>query len=117
MLALPRPISDHCPIIWQTQEGHGRTTYFKLDKSWLGESGFKEEIKEVWRSHTGSEMGSKNLTRCTERVRGYLMKYRRRIRESRCKVRVEALAKIIELDDVEDSRGLIASEMQERRKW
>ena len=45
------------------------------------------------------------------------MKYRRRIRESRCKVRVEALTKIRELDDVEDRRGLIASEMQERRKW
>ena len=117
VLALPRPISDHCPIIWQTQEGHGCTTYFKLDKSWLGESGFKEEIMEVWRSHTGSEMGSKNLTGCIERVRGYLMMYRRRIRESRCKVRVEALAKIRELDDVEDSRRLIASEMRERRKW
>ena len=67
---------------------------------------------EVWRSHTGSEMGSKNLTGCIERGRGHLMMYRRRIRESRCKVRVEALAKIRELDDVEDNRGLIASEMQ-----
>ena len=28
VLALPRPISDHCSIIWQTNERHGRTTYF-----------------------------------------------------------------------------------------
>ena len=68
---------------------------------------------EVWRSHTGLEMGSKKLIGCIERVRRYLMKYRRRILESRCKVRVEALAKIRELDELEDSRGLIASEMQE----
>ena len=32
VLALPRPISDHCLIIWQTHEGHDRTTYFKMDK-------------------------------------------------------------------------------------
>ena len=115
--ALPRPISDHCPIIWQTHEGLGRTTYFKMDKSWLRERGFKEEIMEVWRSHAREETGSKKLTGCIGRVRGYLMQYRRRIRETRCKVRVEALAKIRELDDVEDSRGLTAGEVQQRRKW
>ena len=32
-------------------------------------------------------------------------------------MRVEALTNTRELDDLEDSRGLIASEMQERRKW
>ena len=79
VLALPRPISDHCPILWQTHEGHGRTTYLKMDKSWLRERGFKEKNMEVWRSHTGLEMGSKKLTGCIERVRGHLMKYRRRI--------------------------------------
>ena len=72
---------------------------------------------EVWRSHFGLEIGSEKLMGCIERVRGHLMNYRRRIQEARCKVRVEALAKIRELDDVEDSRGILVSEMQERRKW
>ena len=67
---------------------------------------------EVWRSQDGLEMGSKRLTGCIERVRGHLMSYRRMIRESRGKVRVEALAKIRELDDAEDRRGLIYSQMQ-----
>ena len=66
---------------------------------------------EVWRSQDGLEMGSKRLTGCIERVRGHLMSYRRTIQESRCKVRVEALTKIRELNDVEDSRGLIHSQM------
>ena len=58
VIALPRPISDHCPIVWQTHEGQGRTTYFKMDKSWLRERGFKEEIMEVWRSQDGlGELG------------------------------------------------------------
>ena len=117
VLALPRPISDHCLIIWQTHEGHGRTTYLKMDKSWLRERGFKEEIMEVWRSQDGLEMGSVRLMGCIDRVSGHLMSYRRTIREARCKVRVEALAKIRELDDVEDRRGLIDSEMQNRSQW
>ena len=72
---------------------------------------------EVWRSQDGLEMGLIRLTGCTDRVRGHLMSYRRRIREARCKVRGEALAKIIELDDVEDRRGLIDNEMQDQRQW
>ena len=72
---------------------------------------------EVWRSQDGLEMGSIRLTRCIDTVMGHLMSYRRTIREARCKVRVEALAKIRELDDVEDRRGLIDSEMEDRRQW
>ena len=71
---------------------------------------------EVWRSHAREETGLKKLTGCIGRVRGYLMQYRRRIRETRCKVRVEALAKIRELDDVEYSRGLTTEEVQQQRK-
>ena len=117
VIALRRPISDHCPIVWQTHEGQGRTTYFKMDKSWLRERGFKEEIMEVWRSQDGLEMGSVRLTGCIDRVRQHLMRYRRIIRETRHKVRGEALAKIREMDDVEDRRGLIDSERQDRRQW
>ena len=117
VVALPRPISDHCPIIWQTHEGQGRTTYFKMDKSWLRERGFNAEIMELWRSQDGLEMGSVKLTGCIDRVRKHLMRYRRTSREARCKLRVEALAKIRELGDVEDKRGLIESEVQNRRQW
>ena len=60
-------------------------------------------------------MGSIRLTGCIDRVRKHLMSYKRTIREARCKVRGEALAKIRELDDVEDRRGLIDSELQDRR--
>ena len=40
VLALPSPTSDHCLIIWQTHEGHGRTTYFKMDKLWSDSADF-----------------------------------------------------------------------------
>ena len=117
VVALPRPISDHCPILWQTHEGQGRTTYFKMDKSWLRERGFKAGIMELWKPQDGLETGSVKLTGCIDRVRKLLMRYRRTIREARCKVRGEALAKIREFDDVEDRRGLIESKVQNRRQW
>ena len=40
--SLPWPLSDHTPLVWTDNEGFGRSTYFKLDRSWLREVGFKE---------------------------------------------------------------------------
>ena len=45
--SLLRPLSDHMPIIWATNEGQQRPTYFKVDRSWLREAGFKEERENV----------------------------------------------------------------------
>ncbi|XP_078445744.1 uncharacterized protein LOC144714826 [Wolffia australiana] len=102
--ALSRPISDHIPIMWQSHEGHGRTTYFKIDKSWLREGGFKEEVKGIWRTHSEQESGANRLAIRIDGLRDHLKSYKRRIKEARCRVRIEALTRIRELDEVEDNR-------------
>ena len=33
--SLPRPLSNHTPLIWASQVGLVRTTYFKVDRSWF----------------------------------------------------------------------------------
>ena len=33
VMALPRPLSDHTPIVWATRVGFAKSTYFKLDQS------------------------------------------------------------------------------------
>ena len=48
--SLPRPLSDHTPILRSTQLGPGRPTYFKMDRSWLRDEGFKRDIAEWWHS-------------------------------------------------------------------
>ena len=49
--SLPLPLSDHMPISWSTQVGPSWPTYFKIDRSWLHNRGFKTEIAEWWHSH------------------------------------------------------------------
>ena len=44
VLALPRPLSDHTPIIWSSMVGGFRPTYFKMDRSWFQDQKFKEDL-------------------------------------------------------------------------
>ena len=43
----PRSLSDHTPISWSTQVGPGRPTYFKMDRLWLRDGGFKRDSRVV----------------------------------------------------------------------
>ena len=49
--ALPRPLSDHTPIIRESMEGTGCPTYFKLDRSTLLGDSFKEVMAQWWATH------------------------------------------------------------------
>ena len=33
--SLPRPLSDHTPLLWMSQVGSAQPTYFKMDRSWF----------------------------------------------------------------------------------
>ena len=46
-----RPLLYHIPLVWAGNEGIGWSTYFKMDKSWLQEVEFKEEVK-AWRAQS-----------------------------------------------------------------
>ena len=46
--ALPRPLSDHTPIVWHTTEGRRKSTYFKLDRSTLLGGGSTEAVAQWW---------------------------------------------------------------------
>ena len=46
----PRPLSDHTSIVWAARVGSAKSTYFKLDRSWLRDRTLKNEILEWWGS-------------------------------------------------------------------
>ena len=48
--SLLRPLSDHTTLVWAGNEGIGKPTYFKMDRSWLREVGFKEEVEKAWKA-------------------------------------------------------------------
>ena len=100
--SLSRPLSDHTLIVWTTNEGQRRSTYFKVDKSWLIEVGFKEEVERAWSSHVTHGYETKRLVDKIEGVRKRLMLLQKHIREERSKWRHEALTRIKQLDNLED---------------
>ena len=44
VIALPRPVSDHTPIMWTSHGETDRPPYFKMDRSWFREEGFAEDL-------------------------------------------------------------------------
>ena len=59
--SLPRPLSDHTPLLWVSQAGPSRPTYFKMDRSWFRQDGFKGELERWWKAHTASGPTSAQL--------------------------------------------------------
>nr|KAJ0203968.1 hypothetical protein LSAT_V11C500292530 [Lactuca sativa] len=51
--ALPRELSDHCPIILQTTLPDFGKPPFRLFNSWLGKEGFDDIVKKAWEEFRG----------------------------------------------------------------
>ena len=59
--SLSRPLFDHTPIVWMANEGQRQSTYFKVDRSWVREVCFKEEVERVWSSQASQGSKTKRL--------------------------------------------------------
>ena len=101
--ALPRPISDHTPIIWKSQGEIDRPPYFKMDRSWFREEGFAEDLANWWEAHPARGFASTRFVMKLSELRHHLIGWRRRIREDRTRNRDGALSAIQELDVLEDT--------------
>ena len=71
--SLPRLLSHHRPIIWATIEGQQQPTYFKVDRSWLREAGFKEEVERMWITDDSYGLKTKRLAVKIDGLRRRLM--------------------------------------------
>ena len=115
--ALPRPISDHTPIMWTTQGENDRPPYFKMDRSWFQEEGFAEDIATWWEAQPARGFASARLVTKLRGLRHHLIGWRRRIREDRTRIRDGALRAIQEMDTLEDTRPLSAEEHAARKEF
>ena len=113
--SLPRTLSDHSPLVWVAQAGIARPTYFKMDRSWTREPGFKEGIEQWWSSRIIYGTSSSRLATKLTDFRRHLFELHRQICNDRTHRRDVALARIQALDEMEDSGPLWLSEAQERR--
>ena len=105
--SMPRPLSDHTPLLWSSQVGLTRLTYFKIDHSWFRQDGFKEDIERWWSSTSGTGSTSTRLASKLLKLRHYLFERRRQLRIDHTHRRDEALSQIQTLDILERSRPLV----------
>ena len=80
---LPRPLSDHSPILWVTQVGDAKPSYFKLDRSWLRDDRLKGEIVHWWGSRLAFGSASDRMYTKLKDLRHHLFARRRQIRTAR----------------------------------
>ena len=114
--SLPRPLSDHTPILWTSQVGPVRLTYFKMDRSWFRQAGFKEDLIRWW---TAQDYGqttptTPQLAMKLQKLRHYLFEARRQIRSDCNRRRDAALTQIQTMDALEDTLSLTLGEFQAR---
>ena len=112
--SLPRSLLDHMPIVWAARVGSAKSTYFKLDRSWLRDGTLKNEILEWWGSRLIFRAASKDLCTKFKDLRHHLFACRQQIRSERTRSRDDALARVQALDDIEDSRPLLLEEVKEQ---
>ena len=115
--SLPRPLSDHTPLLWTSQVGLARPTYFKMDRSWFRQAGYKEDLIRWWTAQDyGPTMPTMpQLVTKLQKLRHYLFEARRQIRTDRNRRRNAALTHIQMMDALEDTRSLTLGELQARR--
>ena len=103
--SLPRPLFDHTPILWTSHVGPVWPTYFKMDRSWFRQAGFKEDLIRWW---TAQDYGqttptTPQLAMKLQKLRHYLFEARRQIRSDRNRRRDAALTQIQTMDALEDT--------------
>ena len=115
--SLPRPLSDHTPLLWASQVGSARPTYFKMDHSWFRKDGFKGDLERWWISHKDSSPTSSQLAIKLLKLWHYQFEARHQIRIDRNRRRDAALNHIQMMDTLEDTRSLVPGEVQARRSY
>lgn len=113
--ALPRPCSDHTPIVWQAGESDYKASYLKFDRSWLKEPGFRDDVIKWWTSPSSAQNFVPDIVSKLAVLRSSLLGARKKIRADRARRRDTALRCLQTLDRLEGSRPLSSEEAAQRR--
>ena len=75
--SLMRPLSDHTPLVWAGNEGIGKPTYLKMDKSWFREVRLKEKVDKAWKVQSSCISQTEMLANRIVRLQQWLMGFRK----------------------------------------
>ena len=113
---LPRPVSDHCPVLLDSDGIKSGPSPFRLENMWLKVVGFKDLLRGWWQSLHFSGSFSFVLASKLKALKGILKIWNRKVFSKVELKKKEALTRISFWDEVEKVKELSLVESEEREK-
>ena len=113
---LSRPVSDHFPILLDSDGVRTGPSPFRFELMWLKFEGFKEILKRWWKNLQFHGSFSFILTTNLKALKGILKTWNIEVFGRVEANKKDALCKVTFWDDIEKERGLGLEEVEERAK-
>ena len=113
---LPRPVSDHCPILLDSDGVRMGPTPFRFELMWLKHEGFKETLKGWWQNLQFHGSYSFILSAKLKALKGILKTWNREVFGLVDTNKKDAFRRVSFWDDLEKERELNMEEVEERVK-
>ena len=111
---LPRPVSDHCPVLLDSDGIKSGPSPFRFENMWLKFEGFKDLLRGWWQSLQFSGSYSFVLASKLKALKGILKVWNKEV-FGRVEIKKkEALSRISYWDEVEKDKELSLTEAEER---
>ena len=111
---LPRPVSDHCPILLDSNGVRTGPLPFRFELMWLKYVGFKEILKEWWQNFQFYGSYSFILSAKLKALKGVLKTWNREVFGRVETNKKDALRRVAFWDDLEKERDLKVEEAEDR---
>ena len=112
---LPRPVSDHCPVLLDSDGIKFGPSPFRSENMWLKFEGFKDLLRGWWQCLHFSGSFSFVLASKLKALKGILRAWNKEV-FGRVDLKKEALCRISFWDDMEKEKVLSLGEAEEREK-
>ena len=112
---LPRPVSDHCPILLDSEGIRSGPSPFRFEIMWLKFEGFKDLLRNWWQGLHFVGSFSFVLASKLKALKGILKVWNKEV-FGRVKTKKEALSRVFFWDDLEKDKELSLEEAEEREK-
>ena len=113
---LPRPVSDHCPVMLDSDGIKSGSSSFRFENMWLKFEGFKDLLRGWWQSLQFSGSYSFVLASKLKALKGILKVWNKEVFDRVEIGKKEALSRISYWDEVEKDKELSLTEAEEREK-
>ena len=113
---LPRPVSDHFPIMLDSEGVRAGPPPFRFELMWLKYEGFKEILKGWWQNLQFHGTFSFILAAKLKAIKGLLKTWNREVFGKVEDQKKDALRRVSSWDEIEKERGLSLEEAEERAK-